>query len=166
MYFNNYRQDSFHGNSKILKLMTDVVRFEAITELTFDYLTVVAPTKRASMYLQSMLKDERDHIEEFKKIYFTLTGQQAGGDAPTFEIPESYEKGIQDIFAQKLDIIAIYKKIRQLSPYADLREKMNEFIQDEMRHLSMINHLLIRNSDEKRGYDFQLVPSYYPIEYS
>ncbi len=164
MYYQ--RQESPHDVSKLLKLMTEVVRFEAITELTFDYLKVVAPTKQAAMFLEKMLQDERNHTKEFKKLYFTLTSQQAAGDPPTFEIPESFGKGIRDIFSQKLEIIEIYKRIKQLSPYSDLRDKMNDFIQDELQHLAMINHLIITQPEERRMYDFRSVPYYTPISYS
>ncbi|MCT8136822.1 ferritin-like domain-containing protein [Anaerobacillus sp. CMMVII] len=166
MYYHNYLQTSSKDISNMLTLVIEVVRFEAITELTFDYLKVIAPSNEDSKFLQAMLDDEREHFDELKKIYFALTGQQPAGDPPTFEVPESYSKGINDLFLQKLEIIAIYKKIRKLSPFLAVREKVADFIHDELRHLPMLNHILINKYDGERFYDYRTIPNHYPPTYS
>jgi rubrerythrin len=166
MYYNNFGQSSTNDISKLLNLVIAVVRFEAITELTFDYLKVIAPTKEDSRFLQVMLDDEREHFEELKKIYFTLTGQQPAGDPPTFEIPESYVKGINDLYIQKVEIISIYKKMKKRSPFAALNEKVAGFIQDEVKHLSMLNHILINHYTEERVYDYRGMDCQYPSAFS
>ncbi|QOY37938.1 ferritin-like domain-containing protein [Anaerobacillus isosaccharinicus] len=166
MYYRNFQQPSTHDISKVLKLVVEVVRFESITELTFDYLKVIAPTKEDERFLQIMLDDEREHFEVLKKIYFTLTGQYPSGDPPTFEVPASYLQGINDLFVQKLEIIAIYKRIRKSSPFAAIREKIAELIEDELRHLPMLNHILINSYVEERVYDFRELPSQFPTTFS
>ncbi|OIJ21313.1 hypothetical protein BKP45_00585 [Anaerobacillus alkalidiazotrophicus] len=159
MYYQNYflRGTTSQDISILLTLIIEVVRHEAITELTFDYLKVIAQDQRDEKLLQSMLEDEREHFNELKKIYFSLTGKKAEGDPPQFEIPESYIAGIEGLYFQKLEILSIYKKMRNLSPYVYIRELVADFIHDELRHLTMLNHILINNCLKDRT--FALYPS-------
>ncbi|OIJ13574.1 hypothetical protein BKP37_09815 [Anaerobacillus alkalilacustris] len=161
MYYQNYFLRSTSQDISILfTLIIEVVRHEAITELTFDYLKVIASDKREEKLLQSMLEDEREHFNELKKIYFTLTGKQAEGDSPQFEIPESYIAGIEGLYFQKLEILSIYKRMRNLSPYLYIRELVADFIHDELRHLTMLNHILINNSLKDRTFAYYPSPIY------
>ncbi|MFN7251476.1 MAG: hypothetical protein ACK4M9_11875 [Anaerobacillus sp.] len=167
MYYSSFQPVSSRDIAKMLNLVIEVVRFEAITELTFDYLNVIAPTKEDSRFLRIMLEDEREHFDELKKVYFTLTGQHPGGDPPTFEVPESFLKGIHDLFFQKLDIIAIYKKIKKLSPYVELQNKADTFIHDELKHLSILNYILInQNRRDETIYQYRELPFQYSSPYS
>lgn len=166
MFYNNFQQPSSQDTLKMLHFVTEVVRFEAVTELTFDYLKVIAPTKEDGMFLQMMLDDEREHFEELKNIYFSITGKQPAGDPPTFEVPETYVKGVHDLFLQKLEIIAVLKKIKKVSPYPAIKEKAFDFIQDELRHLPMLNHILLKTYVEERVYDYRPMPFYFPTTFS
>lgn len=162
MFYNHFNQVSNGDISKLLKMIVDIVRFESITELTFDYLKVIAPSKEEEAYLQLILDDEREHIDELKKIYFSITSQQPLGDSPTFAIPESYIQGIKDIFQQKQEIINIYKSMKRMSPFIYIKEKMVDFIQDEIRHLAILNHLLHISHGEEREYRFECFPKHLP----
>lgn len=160
VYYNHFFSTTPPSNvGKVLKLIILVVEQEAITELTFDYLKVVAPTQNEKKFIQKMLDDERGHYKELKQIYFSITGQQAEGTSPTFEPPVSYLVGLSDLFYKKIEIITIYKKMKRLATNLNISETLADFIDDELGHLSMINHILIKNNmNIERVHDYQVLP--------
>ncbi|OIJ14120.1 hypothetical protein BKP35_07935 [Anaerobacillus arseniciselenatis] len=158
-YYNYYLTPPTNEIHKMLNLIIEVVRFEAVTELTFDYLKVLAPSKEEKVLLQKMLDDEREHFKELKRMYYNITGKSAAGDPPVFIRPESYLLAIEKIFYEKVEIIPLYKKMKKIAPTIDMREQISNFIYDELSHLSMLNHILIKSKVTERIYDYSSVRS-------
>lgn len=165
-YYDYYPTPSTTEINKMLNLIIEVVRFEAVTELTFDYLKVLAPSREEKILLQKMLEDEREHFKALKSIYFYITGKSAAGDPPIFERPETYISGVENTFYEKVEIIPIYKKIKKLALTSDMREQIANFIYDELSHLSMLNHILLKSKVTERIYDYSSVRLNYPEMYS
>lgn len=157
-YQNNFQREPTKDFSFFLSLIVEVVRHEAYSELIFDYLKVIAPNKDDEGFLQIMLDDEREHYRDLKKIYFSLTGQHALGDAPQFEVPETYIGGLDNIYLKKLEILSIYKRMRNFSPYINIREKIYEFSQDELKHLTILNRIIIKQFMKERVHDYPAYP--------
>lgn len=139
---------------KFLELILEVVRFEAVTELTFDYLKVLAPREEEKYLLDKMLEDEREHFRQLKLMYFHITGRQAEVDFPVFKRPETYLSGIEEIFYEKIEIINTYKKMKKMAPIFQMRDEVTTFIFDELSHLSMLNHILIQHHMKERSYSY------------
>lgn len=144
LFYATFR-DTIPELQKLLELILNVVKNEAYSELMFDYLKVIAPSKVDQVLLDKILDEERLHYRRLKQIYTFLTNEEALADAPTFEIPETYEIGINEIFVQKIVSIDDYKKmIEQSWNIPSLKEELMIFKLDEMKHLSMLNFLQIK----------------------
>lgn len=109
MFYPNFRETNPELRD-FLELILNVVKNEAYSELMFDYLKVIAASKVDQVILNKILEEERHHYRRLKQIYTFLTNEEALVDAPTFEVPETFELGVNEIFLQKIVIIDDYKK--------------------------------------------------------
>lgn len=135
-----------------LDIISQAVQGEIKDASFYNYLASKAVTSEEKVILNSIKEEELKHSKQLEEIYRNFLGRgiQTEKDE-TFEIPNSYQDGIKTALFDELRDVVKYRAIRKRLPERIYKDALLEIITDELMHASMLNYLLVLNSDIKNS---------------
>ncbi|WP_078551639.1 ferritin family protein [Bacillus alkalicellulosilyticus] len=131
---NNYYQMANELNeSPIVNDIQKAINAEYSAVICYDKLAKLAQSKDESERIYEILKDEQRHLEQFSRIFTTLTGKK-----PSYQIieecPDNYRDGIEFAFKDEQDAVDFYLDIADKAKEPTIKERFHRAAADEQNH--------------------------------
>ncbi|MFA9558620.1 ferritin-like domain-containing protein [Evansella sp. AB-rgal1] len=139
-FYYRSKQEERDSMERSIWLIKEIRQFESTDELIFDYLKVISKKEEHISLLQRMIESERIHYNILKDINYQLIGKVPDVDAPTFEVPDSFEEGLSEILLRKSNTIHLYVQLlNNLSPA--FTSSIFPIIVEEQTHMQLLNYM-------------------------
>lgn len=140
MYSNqHYYVPSYHNFARTAPdviLITDIqkaINAEYSAVACYEKLANMAPTQDEKNTILEIQKDEKRHLEEFSRIYMSLTGKQ-----PSYQViedcPNHYGAGIEFAFKDEQEAVDFYLDISDKARDLTIKDRFRRAASDEQNH--------------------------------
>jgi len=140
MYINKYYNVPNYNNfyraiadNQLLNDIQKAINAEYSAISCYGKLAKLASTKDEENKILEIQKDEKRHLEEFSRIYTTLTGRQ-----PSYQIieecPDNYRTGIEFAFKDEQEAVDLYLDISDKAQDLTIKDRFRRAASDEQNH--------------------------------
>ncbi|MEB2300352.1 ferritin-like domain-containing protein [Lysinibacillus xylanilyticus] len=129
-YNNNYNR---LNDAQLVNDIQKAINGEYSAIVCYEKLAKMAPTEDEKNRILEIQKDEKRHLEEFSKIYTTLTGSKPSYQI-TEECPDDYRAGIEFAFKDEQETVDSYLDIADQANDPMIKERFRRAAADEQTH--------------------------------
>ncbi|WP_404331785.1 ferritin family protein [Mesobacillus maritimus] len=128
-----YNFDRTAPDTRLVPDIQKAINAEYSAVACYEKLANMAPTQDEKNTILEIQKDEKRHLEEFSRIYTTLTGRQ-----PSYQViedcPNQYGAGIEFAFKDEQEAVDFYLDISDKAQDPTIKDRFRRAASDEQNH--------------------------------
>ncbi|WLR50827.1 ferritin-like domain-containing protein [Bacillus tianshenii] len=130
-YYNDYYRTLL--DTQLLNDIQKAINAEYSAIACYEKIAKMAPTQDEKNKILEIQKDEKRHLQEFSRIYTSLTGSQ-----PSYQIieecPDNYRAGIEFAFKDEQEAVDFYLDISDNAQDITIKDRFRRAASDEQNH--------------------------------
>jgi rubrerythrin len=140
-----YNFDRTAPDTRLVPDIQKAINAEYSAVACYEKLAKMAPTPVEKNTILEIQKDEKRHLEEFSKIYMSLTGKQ-----PSYQViedcPDHYRPGVEFAFKDEQEAVDFYLDISDKAQDLTIKDKFQRAASDEQNHAVWFLFFIFKNS--------------------
>lgn len=139
------------GQYILTDLLLEAMKDELHDREKYRCMMEMAKDDKVRDQIKYAYEDEGKHYEMFKEILYFLTGKAADVPTPEVTLKDKLIHNVETSIDGELEAVELYRRIKSLLQYMNLRDMLYEIITDEQEHATRFVYLyalLSRHHDD------------------
>jgi rubrerythrin len=123
----------------------EAIQDERNDVILYENIAKIARVPEDKNIIESVVRDEREHVVTFRQLYKELTGSDFAPVNKRIETPQNYIAALKKSIFAEIEAIESYNSI--FASLTNMRQKaiVSKVINDELKHLGEFNYLYTEN---------------------